>query len=110
MGEERYQESSFAMGPVFVYERKGDSAVIRRCFSHEECAVIPEQICGLPVTEVGPYCFSAHMDEKAFRKEFEAGNLRIFQEGAGFLSAGRQGEDLPAKQSRTNPVKRFSSL
>ena len=83
------------MGPVFMYERKGDSAVIRRCFSHEECVVIPEQICGLPVTEVGPYCFSAHMDEKALQKEFEAGKLQIFQEGIGFLSVGRQEEEKP---------------
>ncbi len=102
MEEERYQASSFALGPVFMYEKKGDSAVIRRCFSHEECVVIPEQICGLPVTEVGPYCFSAHMDEKAFRKEFEAGKLQIFQDGTGFLPAGGQEKGKPAREAEPN--------
>ncbi len=92
MGEGFGQNSSPDMGPVFMYEKKGDSAVIRRCFSHEEYAVIPEQICGLLVTEVGPYCFSAHMDEKALQKEFEAGKLLIFQESAGFYPGQKQEE------------------
>ena len=47
---------------AFAYERKGNSAVIRRCFSRDTKAAVPGMIDGLPVTELAPYAFSAHLD------------------------------------------------
>ena len=49
---------------AFAYERKGNSAVIRRCFSRDTKATVPGMIDGLPVTELAPYAFSAHMDQQ----------------------------------------------
>ena len=39
---------------AFAYERKGNSAVIRRCFSRDTKAAVPGMIDGLPVTELAP--------------------------------------------------------
>ena len=52
---------------AFAYERKGNSAVIRRCFSRDTKAAVPGMIDGLPVTELAPYAFSAHLDQQHAR-------------------------------------------
>ena len=62
----------------FAYERKEDSAVIWRCFSHDSAAEIPEQIDGYRVAEIAPYAFSAHMDESVLNKKLEQGEIHIF--------------------------------
>lgn len=62
----------------FAYERKGNSAVIWRCFSHDRNAVIPAEIDGYPVTELAPYAFSAHMDQAAFEKERRLGKIHFY--------------------------------
>lgn len=62
----------------FVYEIKEDSAVILRCFSRDTKVEIPEQIEGYPVTEVGPYAFSAHMDEAAFYPGIKNGRTKLY--------------------------------
>lgn len=67
---------------LFIYEEKGNSAVIWRCFSHEEDAVIPETLAELPVTELAPYCFSAHMERAALERGIQSGKLRIAGAGA----------------------------
>lgn len=69
------QEPEFTQ--TFAYEKKGNSAVIRRCFSRDTKAVIPEEIDGLPVTEIGAYAFSAHLDEDAFQKDLADGKIKI---------------------------------
>lgn len=69
------QEPEFTQ--TFAYEKKGNSAVIRRCFSRDTKAVIPEEIDGLPVTEIGAYAFSAHLDEEAFQKDLADGKIKI---------------------------------
>ncbi len=46
----------------FEIKVNGDSAIILRCFSYGESAVIPSEIDGYKVTELAPYAFSAHMD------------------------------------------------
>ncbi|MCC8137665.1 MAG: leucine-rich repeat domain-containing protein [Clostridiales bacterium] len=51
--------------PSFAYEKKGDGAVILRCFSRDGTVQIPERMDGLPVRELGAYAFSAHMDAGA---------------------------------------------
>ena len=61
---------------ILIYEKKGDSAVIWRCFSHEDQAVIPPQVEGLTVTELAPYCFSAHMDAAQLEQGLRNGTLR----------------------------------
>ena len=71
------QEQGAEFTQTFAYEKKGNSAVIRRCFSRDTKAVIPEEIDGLPVTEIGAYAFSAHLDEAVFQKELAEGKIRI---------------------------------
>ncbi len=61
----------------FAYERKGNSAVIWRCFSHDTRAYIPAEIDGLPVKEIAPYAFSAHMEERTLEQGIQSGKLRI---------------------------------
>lgn len=76
---------------VLIYEKKGNSAVIWRCFSHEDRVVIPAQVDGLPVTELAPYCFSAHMDRGLLEKGIKSG--RLYRAGAEiFLKSGESGE------------------
>lgn len=62
---------------AFAYERKGNSAVIRRCFSRDTKATVPGMIDGLPVTELAPYAFSAHMDQQLLEQELAAGRLQL---------------------------------
>ena len=69
---------------AFAYERKGNSAVIRRCFSRDTKAAVPGMIDGLPVTELAPYAFSAHMDQQLLEQELVAGRL---QEDTAFTTA-----------------------
>ena len=82
----------------FAYEIRGDSAVIWRCFSRDTRVVIPPQINGLPVTELAPYAFSAHLDETELLRGLAAGRLHILwsllEEGAkGIVSAQTQREN-----------------
>lgn len=72
-GNERIMEFT----PSFAYEIKGDSAVVLRCFSRDGKAEIPEQIEGYPVTAIGAYAFSAHMDEAAFQSGIAQGRIRF---------------------------------
>lgn len=63
---------------IFAYERKENSAVIWRCFSHDTKAVIPSELDGYPVTEIAAYAFSAHMDQKILEKEIESGHIQFY--------------------------------
>lgn len=49
---------------TFAYEIKNGEAVILRCYDYGTEAEIPEYIEGCPVTELAPYAFSAHREEK----------------------------------------------
>lgn len=62
----------------FAYERKKDSAVIWRCFSHDTRAVIPASLMEVPVTEIAPYAFSAHMDEEELKRGLQSGAIRLY--------------------------------
>lgn len=91
------QEKSAAFTQIFAYEKKGNSAVIRRCFSRDTKVVIPEQIEGIPVTEIGAYAFSAHLDETALKQEIEQGTVKITTsvlEERGMLPEAVQGMQL----------------
>lgn len=61
----------------FAYERKGNSAVIRRCFSRDTKAVIPEKIEGRTVTEIAAYAFSTHLDEAGLMRDIRLGKVCI---------------------------------
>lgn len=65
-------------GQSFAYEIKGNSAVIRRCFSRDTKAEIPEQIEGYPVTEIAPYAFSAHMDGQELAENIRMGKVQLY--------------------------------
>lgn len=52
----------------YAYEVIKDGVRILRCFSFGEFACVPEDLEGRPVTEVAPYAFSAHLDEKISRE------------------------------------------
>lgn len=62
----------------FAYEKKENSAVIWRCFSHDTKAEIPQRIEGLLVQEIAPYAFSAHMDQAALDRGIREGRIQIF--------------------------------
>ncbi len=53
----------------FAYEIKNGCAVVRRCYDFGNEAEIPSEIDGHPVTELGAYAFSAHMDREQFWHE-----------------------------------------
>lgn len=62
---------------AFIYERKGNSALIRRCFSRDTKAAVPEVLDGLPVTELAPYAFSTHLDQQMLEQELAAGRVQV---------------------------------
>ena len=48
----------------FVYEKKEQGICILRCYAKESRVVVPEEIEGLPVTEIAPYAFAADMEKE----------------------------------------------
>lgn len=63
---------------TFVYENKGNSAVIWRCFSRDIRAEIPTQLDGLSVDRIAPYAFSAHMEKDQIRNGFLQGKMKLY--------------------------------
>ena len=61
-----------------VYEIKSKEAVVWRCYDYGTEAELPEMIESCPVTELAPYAFSAHMDERLLEKGFREGRLRLW--------------------------------
>lgn len=55
--------------------------MILRCFSRDGRVVVPEQMDGLPVRELAPYVFSAHMDENAIADGLLDGSVHLFPHG-----------------------------
>lgn len=64
----------------FAYEIKNGYAVVRRCYDFGKEAEIPSEIEGCPVTELGAYAFSAHLDKERFRQELETETVRIWND------------------------------
>ena len=61
-----------------AYERMEGGAVVWRCYDYGSEAEIPETVEGLPVAELAPYAFSAHMDEGLLEKGVREGRLRLW--------------------------------
>ena len=59
----------------FAYEIQNGCAVVGRCYDFGNEAEIPSEIDGHPVTELGAYAFSAHMDREQFW--YELGNRTV---------------------------------
>lgn len=64
---------------IAAYEIKEKEAVIWRCYDYGTEAEIPEYIGDCPVTELAPYVFSAHMDEKILEEKFRRGELGLWE-------------------------------
>lgn len=67
----------------FAYEIKNGCAVVRRCYDFGNEAEIPSEIDGHPVTELGAYAFSAHMDREQFLHELGNGTVKIWNPETG---------------------------
>ena len=67
----------------FAYEIKKGCAVVRRCYDFGNEAEIPSEIDGHPVTELGAYAFSAHMDREQFWHELGNRTVKIWNPETG---------------------------
>ncbi len=68
---------------ILIYTVIKNSAVILRCFSHEDTAWIPAVLDGIPVRGAGAYCFSSRMDRDHLAKTARETGLRTACTGAG---------------------------
>lgn len=48
----------------FSYQKKEDGICILRCYANESRITIPDQIEGMPVTEIAPYAFATEMEDE----------------------------------------------
>lgn len=64
-----------------AYEIKEGGAVIWRCRDYGSEAELPDMIEGCPVTELAPYAFSLHMDERLLEKGFQEKRLKLWTHG-----------------------------
>ena len=67
----------------FAYEIKNGCAVVRRCYDFGNEGEIPSEIDGHPVTELGAYAFSAHMDREQFWHELGNRTVKIWNPETG---------------------------
>lgn len=56
-----------------LWEPCAGGARLLRLFGESPCAVVPATAGGLPVTEIGPYCFSARRDPEGGQRETPVG-------------------------------------
>ena len=56
-----------------LWEPCADGARLLRLFGESPCAVVPDTAGGLPVTEIGPYCFSSRREPEGGQRETPAG-------------------------------------
>ncbi len=76
----------------FAYEIRNGCAVVRRCYDFGNEVEIPPVIDGCPVTELGAYAFSAHLDKERFQQELENETVKIWNPETG---AQELSEPLP---------------
>ena len=59
----------------FLYEKTAAGVRILRSFGEDSSVVLPERVEGERVTELGPYAFSDHIDQKDLEKAMETGRF-----------------------------------
>ena len=59
----------------FLYEETAAGIRILRSFGGDPSVVLPEMVEGKPATELGPYAFSDHIDQKDLEKAIETGRF-----------------------------------
>ena len=59
----------------FLYEETAAGIRILRSFGGDPSVVLPEMVEGKPVTELGSYAFSDHIDQKDLEKAIETGRF-----------------------------------
>lgn len=81
----------------FIYEIQDSSIKIWRCFSYGKEIQIPDNLSGLPVAELAPYAFSAHMEEDKLKERIQSGRLLLSGEDKGPALCGSRlkGVHLP---------------
>ena len=77
-----------------AYEIKNGCAAVRRCYDFGKEAEIPSEIAGFPVTELGAYAFSVHLDRERFGQELRNGTVKIWN-----FETGEQEEGEPAAET-----------
>lgn len=55
-----------------LWEPCAGGARVLRLFGDSPCPAVPDKVGGLPVTEIGPYCFSARRDPEGGKLEIPA--------------------------------------
>lgn len=75
----------------FAYEIKDGGVVVRRCFDFGGEAEIPSAIDGHPVTELGAYAFSAHLDRELLWQELENKTVKIWNFETGEQESWKSG-------------------
>lgn len=84
-GKERFVESY-----RFYYQIKKDGSIcLLRCFGETGAVVVPAEIRGLPVTEIGTYCFAenGHLDGKVYETEEYGEPARLAEQCGRFLTS-----------------------
>lgn len=60
-----------------LWQPCADGARVLRLFGDTPCPAVPAMVGGLPVTEIGPYCFSSRRDPESGELEVPAGAAAV---------------------------------
>ena len=69
---------------IYLYERNKTGICVNRVFGYDGIVEIPNTLNGFPVTELGAYIFSDHIDVSELNKKKETG---IFSLPVSFFSS-----------------------
>ena len=58
---------------IYLYERNKTGICVNRVFGYDGIVEIPDTLNGFPVTELGAYIFSDHIDVSELNKKKETG-------------------------------------
>ena len=59
---------------IYLYERNKTGICVNRVFGYDGIVEIPDTLNGFPVTELGAYLFSDHIDASELNKKKETGS------------------------------------
>lgn len=78
----------------FLYEETATGIRILRCFGEDPSVMLPETVAGRPVTELGAYAFSDHIDQRELETAMQKG--RFCREDG---EPARETEEMPEKRT-----------